>query len=70
MKYFIAYKQSEDTYMYVTSISNKIETTLFYANALDFLNKSNADNVCDYLNEIDTNHEYLVLKYEYSIEEV
>ena len=70
MKYFIAYKQSEDTYMYVISIGSKIETTLFYANALDFLNKINAKNVCSYLNEYDDTKEYIVLEYDYSIKEV
>lgn len=70
MKYLIAYKQNEDTYIYVVNIGATIGTTLFYANALDFLTKENAENVCEYLNAYDTNHAYIVLKYEYSIEEV
>ena len=70
MKYFIAYKQSEDTYMYVISIGSKIETTLFYANALDFLSKKNAENTVAFLNEYDTLHEYLVIEYEYSLTEL
>lgn len=70
MKYLIAYKQNEDTYLYVTSIGTKIETTLFYANALDFLSKKNAENIVAFLNEYDTSHEYLVIEYEYSLTEL
>lgn len=70
MKYFIAYKQSEDTYMYVINIGSKIETTLFYANALDFITEQNAKSVCSYLNQIDETKEYIVIQYEYSLTEV
>lgn len=70
MKYFIAYKQNEDTYNYVISIGNKIETTLFYANALDFGNILNARNICNYLNEIDEEKEYIVIEYQYTLTEV
>ena len=70
MKYFIAYKQSEDTYMYVTSIGSKIDTILFYANALDFITYDNAKNVADYLNEYDADHTYIVIEYTYELKEV
>ena len=70
MKYFIGYKQNEETYMFVNSIGATIGATLTYSNAIDFLTEENALNVRDYLNEYDTNHEYIVLKYEYSITEV
>ena len=70
MKYLIAYKQNEDTYLYVTSIGAKIETTLFYGNGLDFLSETNAQNICDFLNEYDNSKEYIVIKYEYSLKEI
>lgn len=70
MKYFIAYKQSENTYSYVSNIGQKIDTTLFYGSAIDFLNKTNAKNVCKFLNEFDTTKEYIVLEYQYTISEV
>lgn len=70
MKYLIAYKQDENTYSYVTNIGSRIDTTLFYGNAIDFLNKTNAENICDFLNEYDSSREYVVLVYEYSITEV
>lgn len=70
MKYFIGYKQNEDTYMFVNNIGTTIGATLTYSNAIDFLSKENAINVCNFINENDTNHEYIVLKYEYSITEV
>lgn len=70
MKYLIAYKQSEDTYTYVSNIGLRIDTALFYGNAIDFLSKENAENVCNFLNEYDTTREYVVLVYEYSIKEV
>lgn len=70
MKYFIGYKQSEDTYLYVNNIGSTISSALSYSNAIDFLTKSNAKGVCNFLNEYDTNHEYVVLEYEYSITEV
>jgi hypothetical protein len=70
MKYFIGYKQSEDTYVYVNNIGSTVSGALTYSNAIDFLSQKNATNVCKFLNEYDTNHEYIVLKYEYSITEV
>lgn len=70
MKYFIGYMQGENTYMYVNSIGINVATALTYSNAIDFLSKENAINVCNFLNEYDTNHEYTVLKYEYSITEI
>lgn len=70
MKYLVAYKQSENTYMYVTNIGTKIETTMLYAYGLDFLSKKNAENVVAFLNEYDTSHEYLVIEYEYSLTEL
>ena len=70
MKYFIGYKQSEDTYLYVNNIGTTIGSSLTYSNAIDFLSQKNAENICNFLNEYDTNHEYVVLKYEYSITEV
>lgn len=69
MKYLIAYKQDENTYLYVTNIGQKIETTLFYANGLDFLSKTNAENVCNYLNEYNNEHKYIVVEYKYSLKE-
>ena len=70
MKYLIAYKQNEDTYMYVTNIGTKVETTMLYAYGLDFLSDKNAKNVAKFLNEYDKEHEYIVVKYEYSLEEI
>lgn len=70
MKYLIAYKQSEDTYMYVTGIGSKIDTAMLYAYGLDFLSEKNAENVASFLNEYDPSHEYIVVKYEYSLEEL
>ena len=70
MKYFIGYKQSEDTYLFVNNIGSTISSALSYSNAIDFITKENALGVCEFLNEFDTNHKYVVLKYEYSITEV
>lgn len=70
MKYFIAYKQTEDTYAYVTNIGTVVNTTLSYALALNFLSKKNAQNVCSFLKEYDNSRDYVVLEYEYSISEV
>lgn len=70
MKYLIAYKQDENTYLYVTNIGQKIDTTLFYGSAIDFLNKTNAKNVCKFLNDFDTTKNYVVLEYQYSLTEV
>lgn len=70
MKYFIGYKQSEDTYMYVNNIGAVISSSLTYSNAIDFLTEENARNVCAFLNENDENHEYIVLEYKYSIKEI
>lgn len=70
MKYFIGYKQNEDTYMFVNNIGTIIGATLTYSNAIDFLSKENAINVCNFLNEYDEVHEYIVLEYKYSIKEV
>ena len=70
MKYFIGYKQSEDTYLYVNNIGSTISSALSYSNAIDFITKENAKGVCAFINEYDTNHEYVVLEYEYSIKEV
>lgn len=70
MKYFIGYKQDENTYMYVNNIGTTISSALSYSNAIDFLTKPNAKGVCNFLNEYDINHEYVVLEYEYSITEV
>ena len=69
MKYFIAYKQNESDYIFVSSISNNIGKAMTYYNALDFLSKENAKNVCKFLNEMDEENEYIVLKYEYSLTE-
>ena len=70
MKYFIGYKQSEDTYVYVNNIGSTVSGALTYSNAIDFLTSENAINVCNFLNEYDTNHEYIVLEYKYSIKEI
>ena len=70
MKYFIGYKQSENTYMYVNNIGTAISSSLTYSNAIDFITKENAEGVCAFINEYDTNHEYVVLEYKYSIKEV
>lgn len=70
MKYLIAYKQDENTYLYVTNIGQKIETNMFYGNGLDFKSETNAQNICDFLNEYDNSKEYIVIKYEYSLKEI
>lgn len=70
MKYFIGYMQGESTYMYVNNIGINVATALTYSNAIDFLSKENAINVCNFLNEYDTNHKYIVLEYKYSIKEI
>lgn len=70
MKYFIGYKQSEDTYLFVNNIGTTITSGLTYYNAIDFITKANAINVCNYLNQCDENHTYIVLEYQYSIKEV
>ena len=70
MKYFIGYEQSENTYLYVNNIGATISSALPYSNAIDFLTKENAQAVCNFINEYDTNHEYVVLEYKYSIKEV
>ena len=69
MEYFIAYKQSEDTYVYVKNIGINIETTIFYGSALNFIKQEYAKNIADFLNEYDEEHDYVVIKYEYSLEE-
>ena len=70
MKYFIGYKQDENTYMYVNNIGTIISSALSYSNAIDFITKTDAENVCDFLNKCDANHEYIVLEYKYSITEI
>lgn len=69
MKYFIAYKQNETDYIFVNSIGTNIGKTMTYYNAIDFLTKENAKNVCNFLNELDKDNEYIVIKYSYSLEE-
>ena len=69
MKYLIAYKQDENTYLYVKTIGENIETTLFYANALNFINYKNAKNISTFLNEYDEKNNYIIIKYEFSLEE-
>lgn len=69
MKYFIAYKQNGTDYIFVNSIGTNIGKTMTYYNAIDFLTKENADNICKFLNELDINNEYVVVKYEYSLTE-
>jgi hypothetical protein len=70
MKYLIAYKQDENTILYVNSITTSVGVTMVYSSALDFISEENAINVCKFLNEYDTKHEYIVLKYTYSIKEI
>ena len=69
MKYLIAYKQNEDDYIFVNSIGTAIGKTSTYYNAMDFLTKENAKNMCKFLNELDKENEYIVVKYEYSLKE-
>lgn len=69
MEYFIAYKQNENTYAYVTNIGVNIGTTIFYGSALNFITRENAENVKDFLNEYDENHNYIVIEYEYHLRE-
>lgn len=69
MKYFVAYKQNENDYIFVNSISSTIGKTTTYFNAIDFLSKENAENICKFLNEFDSSNEYVVVKYEYTLTE-
>jgi hypothetical protein len=69
MKYFIAYKQNESDYVFVNNIGTSIGKTMTYYNAIDFLSKENAENICKFLNELDNTNEYIVIKYEYSLNE-
>ena len=69
MKYLIAYKQNENDYVYVNSIASTIGKTMAYYNAIDFLTKENAENVCKFLKEYDDNENYVVVKYQYTLEE-
>ncbi len=69
MKYLIAYKQNEEDYVYVNSISNTIGKTMTYYSAMDFLTKENAENVCKFLNDYDKTNNYVVVKYQYTLEE-
>ena len=69
MSYLIAYKQGENTYVYVKSIGEKVETTMFYGNALNFLTQKYAKNISGFLNDYDKEHNYVVIKYEYNLEE-
>ena len=69
MEYFIAYKQSENTYVFVKNIGVNIETTIFYGSALNFITRENAENVNKFLNEYDKNHTYIVIEYEYYLRE-
>lgn len=69
MKYLVAYKQGEDEYIFVNSIGSTIGKTMTYYNAMDFLSEENAKNICKFLNEIDSNNEYIVIKYQYTLEE-
>lgn len=69
MQYLIAYKQNENTYAFVKSISINIEITMFYGNALNFMSYENAKSVSKFLNEYDEKHDYLVIKYEYELKE-
>ena len=70
MKYLIGYKQNEDTYLYVNNIGTTVGVTLAYYGAIDFISEKDANNVCNFLKKYDAEHEYIVLKYEYSIEEI
>lgn len=69
MKYFVAYKQSENDYIYINSIGSTIGKTPNYYGAIDFLSKENAENICKFLNEYDTTQEYIVISYQYSLKE-
>lgn len=69
MKYLIGYKQNND-YLYVNNIGTTVNTILSYTGAIDFLTSENAISVCNFLNEYDSTHEYIVLEYKYSIEEI
>ena len=70
MKYLIAYKQNEDTYVYVNNISSSVGVTMAYASAINFITKDNAINVCKFLNDYDKNHNYIVLEYKFSMTEI
>ena len=69
MKYFIAYKQNGTDYIFVNSIGSTIGKTMTYYNAIDFLTKENAQSICNFLNELDGDNKYIVIKYSYSLEE-
>ena len=69
MKYLIAYKQNEDDYIFVNNIGITIGKTPTYYNAMDFLTKENAKNVCEFLNDYDKENNYVVVKYEYTLTE-
>ena len=69
MKYLIAYKQDENTYLFVNAIGSSINVDMSYAKAIDFMSLENARNVCEFINEYDTNHEYIVITYKYSFTE-
>lgn len=69
MNYLIAYKQNEETYLYVNNIGKSVGVTMAYTDAINFITKENAKNICSFLNEYDINHEYIVMEYEYSIKE-
>lgn len=69
MKYFIAYKQDENTYLFVNAIGSSVNVDMSYAKAIDFMSLENAKNVCEFLNEYDKNHEYIAITYKYSLTE-
>jgi hypothetical protein len=70
MKYLIAYKQNENTYLYVNNIGSSVGITMNYTSAIDFITKENASNVCKFLNEYDNTHEYIIIEYQFSLKEV
>ena len=70
MKYLIAYKQSENDYVYVKNIGNTISKTTAYYDAIDFLTYEDAKNVCNFIKEYEKSNDYVIIKYTYKFEEI
>lgn len=64
----IGYKQGDNNYVFVSNIGKRsISVTTVMEEAIEFNNKVLAENVCNYLNNKDQEHNYVALEIEITI---
>ena len=70
-KYFVGYKQGDDSYVYVSSIDdNNVRISTIPYGAIAFDNKELANKLCDVAKSIIANQDYVVLEITQEIKEV